>query len=53
MGKQRGTADHDYVYVDDVVDAFMRAGCAAIEIDRDIQHRHRTAPTLTEVRHGD
>jgi UDP-glucose 4-epimerase len=26
-----GTADHDYVYVDDVVDAFVRAGCTAIE----------------------
>jgi UDP-glucose 4-epimerase len=24
-------AAHDYVYVDDVVDAFMRAGCASIE----------------------
>jgi UDP-glucose 4-epimerase len=27
-----GTAARDYIYVDDVVDAFMRAGCAPIEI---------------------
>ena len=26
-----GTAAHDYVYVDDVVEAFVRAGCAPIE----------------------
>jgi UDP-glucose 4-epimerase len=26
-----GADAHDYVYVDDVVDAFVRAGCAAIE----------------------
>jgi len=26
-----GTEAHDYIYVDDVVDAFVRAGCAPIE----------------------
>ena len=26
-----GAAAHDYVYVDDVVDAFVRAGCAPMK----------------------
>jgi UDP-glucose 4-epimerase len=46
-----GTAAHDYVYVDDVVDAFVRAGCASIETTGTYnigtgQHR-----TVTEVHH--
>jgi UDP-glucose 4-epimerase len=44
-----GAAAHDYVYVDDVVDAFVRAGCAPIETTGtyNIGTGHHT--TITEV----
>ena len=38
-----GTAARDYVYVDDVVDAFVRAGRAPQRRYRHLQHRHGTA----------
>ena len=38
-----GTDAHDYVYIDDVVDAFVRAGCASIETTGTYNIGKRTA----------
>ena len=46
-----GAAAHDYVYVDDVVDAFVRAGCAPIETTGTYNVGTRQDTTVTEV-HG-
>ena len=45
-----GTAAHDYVYVDDAVDAFMRAGCAPIETTGTYNIGTGQPSTVTEVR---
>jgi UDP-glucose 4-epimerase len=44
-----GTASHDYVYVDDVIDAFVRAGCASIETTGTYNIGSGRDTTLTEV----
>jgi len=44
-----GTDAHDYVYVDDVVDAFVRAGCASIETTGTYNIGSGRHTTLTEV----
>ena len=44
-----GTASHDYVYVDDVVDAFMRAGCGPLEATGTYNIGTGQHTTLTEV----
>ena len=46
-----GAAAHDYVYVDDVVDAFVRAGCAPIETTGTYNVGTGQHTTVTEV-HG-
>ena len=46
-----GAAAHDYVYVDDVVDAFVRAGCAPIETTGTYNIGTGQHTTVTEV-HG-
>ena len=46
-----GAATHDYVYVDDVVDAFVRAGCAPIETTGTYNIGSGQHTTVTEV-HG-
>jgi UDP-glucose 4-epimerase len=46
-----GAAAHDYVYIDDVVDAFMRAGCAPIETTGTYNIGTGRHATATEV-HG-
>ena len=46
-----GAAAHDHVYVDDVVDAFMRAGCAPIETTGTYNIGTGQHTTVTEV-HG-
>jgi UDP-glucose 4-epimerase len=46
-----GVAAHDYVYVDDVVDAFIRAGCAPIETTGTFNIGTGRHATATEV-HG-
>ena len=45
-----GTAAHDYVYVDDVVEALMRAGCAPIETTGTYNIGTGQPSTVTEVR---
>ena len=45
-----GTVAHDYVYVDDAVDAFMRAGCAPIETTGTYNIGTGQPSTVTEVR---
>jgi UDP-glucose 4-epimerase len=45
-----GTAAHDYVYIDDVVDAFVRAGCAPIDITGTYNIGTGRHTTVTEVR---
>ena len=44
-----GAAAHDYVYVDDVVDAFMRAGCDPLEPTGTYNIGTGQHTTLTEV----
>jgi UDP-glucose 4-epimerase len=44
-----GAAAHDYVYVDDVVDAFVRAGCAPIETRGTYNIGTGQHTTVTEV----
>jgi UDP-glucose 4-epimerase len=44
-----GTVAGDYVYVDDVVDAFVRAGCASIETTGSYDIGSGRLRTLTEV----
>jgi UDP-glucose 4-epimerase len=46
-----GAAAHDYVYVDDVVDAFVRAGCAPLDTTGTYNVGTGQHTTLTEV-HG-
>ena len=46
-----GTSAHDFVYVDDVVEAFVRAGCAPIETTGTYNIGTGQHTTLTEV-HG-
>lgn len=46
-----GAATHDYVYIDDVVDAFVRAGCAPIETTGTYNIGSGQHTTVTEV-HG-
>jgi UDP-glucose 4-epimerase len=46
-----GTAAHDFVYVDDVVEAFVRAGCAPIETTGTYNIGTGQHTTVTEV-HG-
>ena len=44
-----GAAAHDYVYVDDVVDAFMRAGCAPIETTGTYNNPARPGSSVTDA----
>jgi UDP-glucose 4-epimerase len=44
-----GTASHDYVYIDDVVDAFVRAGCASIDTTGTYNISSGRRTTRTEV----
>jgi UDP-glucose 4-epimerase len=44
-----GTASRDYVYIDDVVDAFVRAGCASIETTGTYNIGTGQRTTVTEV----
>jgi len=44
------TAAHDYIHVDDVVEAFMRAGCAPIETTGTYNIGTGQPSTVTEVR---
>jgi UDP-glucose 4-epimerase len=44
-----GAAAHDYVYVDDVVDAFLRAGCAPLETTGTYNIGTGAHTTITEV----
>jgi UDP-glucose 4-epimerase len=44
-----GTSTRDYVYVDDVVDAFVRAGCAPIDITGTYNIGTGQQTTVTEV----
>ena len=46
-----GAAAHDYVYVDDVVDAFVRAGCSPMETTGTYNIGTGQHTTVTEV-HG-
>jgi UDP-glucose 4-epimerase len=46
-----GAAAHDYVYVDDVVDAFVRAGSASIETTGTYNIGTGQHVTVTEVQH--
>jgi UDP-glucose 4-epimerase len=46
-----GAAAHDYVYVDDVVDAFVRAGCAPIQTRGTYNIGTGQHTTVTEVHH--
>ena len=46
-----GTSAHDFVYVDDVVEAFVRAGCAPIETTGTYNVGTGQHTTVTEV-HG-
>jgi UDP-glucose 4-epimerase len=44
-----GTSAHDFVYVDDVVEAFLRAGCAPIETTGTYNVGTGQRTTVTEV----
>jgi UDP-glucose 4-epimerase len=44
-----GTAARDYIYVDDVVDAFMRAGCAPVGVSGTYNIGTGRQTTVTEV----
>jgi len=44
-----GAAAHDYVYVDDVVDAFVRAGCAPLETTGTFNVGSGQYSSLTEI----
>jgi UDP-glucose 4-epimerase len=46
-----GASAHDYVYVDDVVDAFVRAGCAPLETTGTYNVGTGRLTTMTEI-HG-
>jgi UDP-glucose 4-epimerase len=46
-----GTAAHDFIYVDDVVEAFVRAGCAPIEMTGTFNIGTGQHTTVTEL-HG-